>query len=127
LTREFIFGAIRSAIQIGAGIGGWFLWLRFGVIGGVVAVLIVLLACVALAVVRGKRFKNLFAERLEWIREDKLRRVYLPFTVLVIIGFVILSVDLYFRTDFKWVMYVQLLGISLWDEVWLAHRRYQAD
>jgi len=127
VTREFIFGAIRAVIQIGVGVVGWFLYVRFGTMGGVIGVLMVFYVFVAFEIVRAKRFKRLFAERVAWIREDKFRRGYLPLVVLAIIGFAVLSGDLYLRMNLKWVPYSLLLGISLWDEVWLAHKRYPAD
>jgi len=133
LVRELLYGAIRSAIQIGAGVVGWFLpvdlmFMTYHMHTMFVPMFFVFMVTIALESIRARRFKQLYAERMLLTKEERFMKYYLPVIVLGVIVLVILfPLGFFTRMNFEQPMYVLIVAIGLWPEVWLAHRRYQAD
>jgi hypothetical protein len=130
LVRELLYGAIRSAIQIGAGVVGWFLpvdlmFMTYHMHTMFVPLFFVFMVTIALESIRARRFKQLYAERMLLTKEERFMKYYLPGIILAIIVFVVLF-PLGFLTgmSFDEPFYVLVVAIGLWPEVWLAHRRY---
>jgi hypothetical protein len=93
LIRELLYGTIRSAIQIGAGIGGWFLQIELtGIdlahIGFVISAVLVIVVFGGLEVVRTRRFRQLYWEFVT--SRGSFTRFYLPGIVFGVIVAVIL-------------------------------------
>jgi hypothetical protein len=134
LTREFLYGAIRSSIQIGAGIVGWFLpvdlvfFRTYHMHTIFVPMFFVFMVTIALESIRARRFKQLYAERMLLTKEERFMKYYLPGIILAIIVFVVMFL-LGFLTgvSFDEPFYVLVVAVGLWPEVWLARRRYRAD
>jgi hypothetical protein len=131
LTREFLYGAIRSSIQIGAGVVGWFLQVELaGIdlthIGFVISAVLVIVVFGGLEVARARRFRQLYWEFVT--TRGSFTRFYLPGIAFgVIVAVILCPLGVYTRMNFDQPAYVLILSFAVWPEIWLAHRRYQAD
>jgi hypothetical protein len=128
LIRELLYGEIRTVIQISAFVVSWLLWNELDAIGETIVPLLIFSVWFALEIVRVRRFRRLYAEAARRLGENK-PRLYLLFFVFVVAVFTfeILSHAYFKQMDSERLRYVLWGGITLWDELWLAHRRYQAD
>ncbi len=128
LNHDLLHAVTRIAVQLVAGASGWLLVVVFAGFGLAVAVPLVFVTFLLLEMVRAKRFGELYAKTRLMIKRHPYKEYYWASIIIaVIVGAVGIILVVLTRINTTRSLYIVLVAITLWPEVWIALNRHEAE